>query len=270
MRWLGDDTAMLAATREQIETFLDQRRIGPRTRYGWVSHLHAFYRWAISEELTDRDPTAGIIRPRLRRTLPRPAATADLLHALEVGSAKHRAWVLLAALQGLRCCEIAGLRREDVFEHEGLLRVVDGKGGAERIIPLHPEVLQALEAHGMGRTGWIFTRPKGGPYNGTYVSVEFIAFLRAADTAAKPHMLRHWFGTHLYASTKDLRLVQEMLGHQSPTTTTIYVAFDRHLADSAVQNLSFESRSSERQNGQDPERNDGEEDDGPDDMAAAS
>lgn len=243
MRWLGEEKRILNATRDDIETFLDLRSIGPKTRYGWISHLHAFYRWAITEELTERDPTAKIIRPRLRRNLPRPAATDDLMHAIEQGSPKHRAWVLLAAFEGLRCCEIAGLRREDVLESEGLLRVVHGKGGVERILPLHPDVLAALRALPMPRTGWLFYRAAGGPYNATHVSVEFNAFLRDVGVNSTAHAARHWFGTHLYAKTKDLRLVQEMLGHASPTTTAIYVAFDKHLANSAVQDLSLEDAS---------------------------
>jgi integrase/recombinase XerC len=163
--------------------------------------------------------------------------------ALAAGSPEQRTWVLLAAFQGLRCMEIAGLQREDVLETEGLLRVVHGKGGVERIMPLHQDVLDALLNLPMPRSGWIFRRSMGGPYKPDQMSTAFNNFLRDARVQVTAHQFRHWFGTHLYASTRDLRLVQEMLGHASPVTTTIYVAFDRASATRAVQDLSLEDAS---------------------------
>lgn len=129
---------LLEATRGDVEEFLDRRHIGARTRYTWLSHLHAFYAWAEREELSSNDPTARIVRPRLRRSLPRPADTDQLRQALEVADPQRRCWVLLAAFMGLRCQEIAGIRREDVLEADGVLRVVKGKGGKERLLPSTP------------------------------------------------------------------------------------------------------------------------------------
>src|ERR1039458_1440454 len=103
-RWLSP-RGLLAAQRDDVERFLDERRArsgGPivaRTRYGWLSHFHGFYPWAISEDLTTEDPTAHIIRPKMERTLPRPAATGELLAALQDASPLHRCWLLLAAYQ---------------------------------------------------------------------------------------------------------------------------------------------------------------------------
>jgi len=79
----------------------------------------------------------------------------------------------------------------------------------------------------------------GGPYSPQRVSVEFNRFFRSAQVDCTAHQLRHWFGTHLYSSTKDLRLTQEMLGHASPTTTSIYTAFDRTGAAEAVAALTL-------------------------------
>jgi integrase/recombinase XerC len=238
VKWL-QGKPLLEVTRTDVERFLDARDIGPRTRYGWLSHLHAFYDWAARDELTEHDPTSRIIRPKMRRTLPRPADTDELLSALGDACPKHRCWLLLAAYQGLRCQEIAGLRREDVLEAEGLLRVAMAKGGNERLLPLHPDVLEALKALPMPRVGWVFRRPRGGPYGPVALSQEFNRFLRDAGVDATAHHLRHWFGTSLYMDTHDLRLVQEMLGHASPTTTAIYTAFDQRAAGEAVRALGF-------------------------------
>lgn len=231
--------SLLSATREDIEKFLDARDIGSRTRYSWLSHLHGFYEWAIRDEVGTDDPTTRIIRPKMRRALPRPAATDELRHALDKAIPRHRCWILLGAYMGLRCQEIAGMRREDVLDSEGLLRVTKAKGGHERMLPLHEEVAQALKDLPIPRIGWVFLRPRGGPYPPAQLSFEFNRFLHQVGVDASAHQLRHWFGTNLYAQTHDIRLTQEMLGHANPATTAIYTAFDRRAAGEAVRAMSF-------------------------------
>ncbi len=236
LRWCGDRSPW-EVTQEEIEAFLDSRRIVPRTRHSWISHIHCFYEWAILSDLTDHDPTARIRRPKLRRSLPRPAATDELSRAMAIAGVELRCWIVLAAYQGLRCQEIAGLQRSDVQESAGLLRVVQGKGGYERVLPLHPEVLATLRALPMPRTGYVFSRPGGGPYPPRRLSVRFTTGLRACGVDATAHQLRHWFASELFQQTGDLRLVQEMLGHQSPATTAVYAAFDQRKAKPAVNAL---------------------------------
>lgn len=230
---------LLDATREDIESFLDSRNLGARARYCWVSHLHCFYEWAVDQDMTAVDPTAKIVRPKLRRGLPRPASSAELARAVKGATPTQKCWILLAAYQGLRCQEIGGLSREDVLEAEGLLRVVHGKGGHERLLPLHPEVYEALRSLPMPRSGWIFRTPMGAKYNPQYISSNFNQALRNLGVDATAHQLRHWFGSSLYAQTNDLRVVQEMLGHASPQTTSLYCAFDRKTATTGVHGLSL-------------------------------
>lgn len=236
LRWC-DDRSPFALNAEEIELFLDGRRIGARTRHSWLANLHAFYEWAVLHELTTIDPTERIRRPRVRRGLPRPAATDQLFEALAHATPMIRCWIVLAAYQGLRCQEIAGLRREDVQDTAGLLRVVHGKGGYERVLPLHPAVLDALRLLPMPSSEWVFRRPQGGPWRPDQLSVRFAGALRDLGVDATGHQLRHWFGTALYRDTHDLLLVQEMLGHASPATTAIYAAFDNRKARGAVNAL---------------------------------
>lgn len=233
MRWLGD-VDVFEATRAEIEEFLDGRDITPKSRHSWVSQLHVFYQWAIGEGLCTTDPTEHIRRPRLRRSLPRPASTQDLVFAIQGAVPEMRCWLLLAALQGFRCKEIAGLEREDVVETEGLIRVSHAKGMHERILPLHPDVLEALRCLPMPRTGAVF--PGVSPPK---LSRRVNDYLRDLGIPSTAHQLRHWFGTELYRSTRDLRLVQEMLGHQSPSATAGYTAFAHRDATEAVQKLGF-------------------------------
>jgi hypothetical protein len=125
--WMGD-RSVLDATDEDIQVFLDKRHIGTRTLYMWLSHLSAFYRWGVFQGFASSDPTERIARPRQRRDLPRRAESDELNRAMIVASAKIRCWLLLAAYEGLRVGEIAGLRREDIIESDMLLRVTRGKG----------------------------------------------------------------------------------------------------------------------------------------------
>jgi integrase/recombinase XerC len=231
-RWL-EPASLLDATRQDIESFLDGRRnaagrpITSRTRYAWLSHFNAFYRWAVIEGLTTTDPTLAIIRPKMRRNLPRPIADDDLARAMAEAPPQMRAMLALAAYQGLRCQEIAGLDREDVLDtrNPAVIVVVAGKGGQQRIVPLHREVLSALRCLPLPRSGAVFTRPRGGRHTPTTVSVAIRRYFAELGIVATAHQLRHWFGTGIYAQSHDIRMTQELLGHQSPNTTAIYVAW---------------------------------------------
>lgn len=238
-RWLGDRD-ILTATREDVELYLDSRRIVEKTRYCIISHLHVFYEWAIRSNLTTADPTAGIDRPRLPRRLPRPIATADLDVALTMAPPLERAVLALAAYAGLRCIEISRLTREDILDTEDPPVIVAfGKGSKERIVPLHPEAWRALRLLPLPKSGPLFRYTSGRPMSAWKVSHLGNAYLDKAGTDATMHQLRHWFGTHLYrTSGHDLLLVAALMGHESPATTTIYARYDRSGAREAVEALS--------------------------------
>jgi integrase len=228
--WL-DDRSYFAASAEDFKTFLDTRSCGPNARYTWISHIHCFYAWAVDEKLTVSDPTAHMERPTIRREPPRPADGAELKTAMAKAEPLHRCWIMLGAFQGLRCQEIAGLRREHVLEAEGLLRVIYGSRGNGRLLPLHPETLETLLMLPMPPAGWIFRQPMGGKFSPTALSVAFNAALRELGVDATAHQLRHFFGSSLYSATGDLRVTQKMLGHVTPATTTTYLDFRRPVGD---------------------------------------
>lgn len=245
-RWLGPDRSFFDATKEDVERFLDQRRtkkgrkICGRTRYYWIAHLHSFYIWAISEELTTTDPTAAIVRPKMRRVLPRPIDGDALADAIRGARPQMRAMLLLASFAGLRVQEIAGLERDDILETKGLIRVRHGKGRRERIIPLHPDVLEALRLLPMPKTGALFIRPWGGRHKPESVSLTIRTYLREdCGIDATAHQLRHWYATEVYANSKDIRVTQELLGHSDPSTTAAYVAYSHVDAAAAVASLTL-------------------------------
>lgn len=227
-----------AVTRDDVEETLDRRKLSARSRYCWLSAIHCFYEWAIEMGYLNDDPTARIVRPKMRKTLPRPMPSDDLKRAVAEAPPTIKCWLLLGAYQGLRCQEMAGLNAEDVLESEGLLRVVAGKGDRERLLPLHPAVLTALQALPLPPSGPLFRRRRmKDRYPPNQLSQELNVYLAGLGIDHSAHSLRHWFGTHFYITTRDLRLTQEMLGHYSPETTAIYTAFDRQRAAGAIEEL---------------------------------
>ena len=225
-----DVGSLLELTAEQIETALDRRKLRPVTRYGWISNLHSFYAWAIRNERATIDPTTMIDRPRLPQYLPRPIGDDDLAHAIGQAHGAIRAWLVLAAYAGLRCCEIATLDGRDVLPADGLLRV-HGKGGKDRLIPMHPTVADAI---GHVKSGPVFVDDDGEAFTPRRVSDLIGAHMRACGIDSTAHPLRHWFGTNMYRHSLDLRAVQQAMGHASPTTTAGYAAFSQQTIRDAV------------------------------------
>lgn len=231
--------SLVAVTREQIEDFLDPRPLGPRARYTYISHFHAFYEWALLEGLVGEDPTMRIQRPRLPRLSPRPIRTEELERALALAPPVEKAMITLAAFQGLRAKEIAGLMREDVLEHQDprVLIVASGKGGHQRVLPLHERTLPALRVADAPAAGYVFTRPNKDALYPHEVSHRINRYLHDLGIESSAHSLRHWFGTNVFARCKDLRVTQELMGHASPNTTVAYVAFSGVAAHDAVRGL---------------------------------
>ena len=219
-RWLAycDDKGVdwRRASAIDLELFLDDRPLGAVARATAICHLAAFYRWAAVQGLAD-DPTPGLIRPRIRRGLPRPIREVDLWAVYLTASGRLRLILGLAALAGLRACEIAGLRWDDVDLVAGRLRV-QGKGDVPRVVPIHPDLADVL-ADAPRPGPWVLGRQLGAHY----VSRLGCGALRDAGVSATLHQLRHRFGTVAYEhGGRDLLGVAELMGHASVVTTQGY------------------------------------------------
>lgn len=231
--------SVLEATAEDIEQMLDAREVSAKTRYIYLSDYSVFFRAMVRDGLVETNPTEDIIRPRQRAGLPRPIADDDLRHAIDTATPTIAAALTLAAYQGLRAAEAAHLQREDILDANDppVLYVVEGKGRKDRVLPLHPEVMSALRRAGLPRSGCVLTRPRGGGYPPAELSRAVNAHLHRCGIDATMHQARHWFGTKTYQASRDLRLVQALLGHSSPTTTAVYAAFDPTGAGPTVRSL---------------------------------
>lgn len=205
----------------------------------YIGQLRVFYKWAEGEDLLpSRDPARRLPVPACAHRLPRPPADPDVMAALAAAPERIRPWLALAGWQGLRAKEIALLRRDAVMDrHEPpvLLVVSDAtKGRRERAIPLSPVVLAELRAHGMPAKGYLFRRADHATGPNRPGRVSHVANEHLAEWGYTLHQLRHWYATRLLAETHDLRLVQHMLGHVSPATTSVYTAYDLASATAAM------------------------------------
>lgn len=237
-------TDLLHATRDDVAAFLATRTAkAPRTRYSYCSRIASFYRWAIAEGLTTHDPTGRVTRPQLPESVPRVIDTADLLRAVETAVPRTKCFLLLAAFAGLRCKEIAGVRREDLLLHQDppVLIVSSPKGRRERVVPLHPDVIVALRLHGLPRRGYVFPwwdDPDRSIRPGS-VSQLGNQHLHGMGIEETMHTIRAWFLTTVHNHTKDMRLTQQLAGHRSLDTTAGYVAVNALDAAAAVAGLAL-------------------------------
>lgn len=218
-------------TTEDIEDWLDKRDLQPEGRATEISHLRGFYKWAVMEGYLDHDPTVRLVRPRVARRLPRPMPEEDLAMAVEMAPDQIRAMLMLAAFAGLRACEIAGLCGEHVLIGEGVILVLEGKGGGMSSVPLAPQLVPVLRD--LPSSGPLFRLTDGRPMAPHNVSHWCNNYLHGLGIAHTLHSLRHRFGTAVYvAAGRDLRATQELLRHRTPVSTAVYTwVSPGHLAD---------------------------------------
>jgi integrase/recombinase XerC len=189
-----------------------------------LTYAALFFRWAEREGLITGNPCIKIVLPKKPVRLPRPIPQERLDRALSVARADLRAILCLATYAGLRAAEVAGLDWADVDLTRRRLRII-GKGNRERSVPIAALLLEALTAlpH---RTGPVIARLDGEPgtYRANALSSRVGRYLGALGIPDGLHSCRHYFGTELYRSTRDIRLVQRAMGHSSIINTEKYVA----------------------------------------------
>jgi integrase/recombinase XerD len=219
-----------------------------------LSGIKAFFKYLLTEDIISNDPTELVEAPKLGRKLPdtltfpeieRILATFDL-SLLE--GLRDRTMLELLYSSGLRVSELVGLQLTDIFQEIGFLRVF-GKGSKERFVPVGKEAMKFLktylgEIRGKRRNkdgsitdveikpeneNYIFLNQRGKPLTRVWVFLVIKeAVIKAGiNKVVSPHTFRHSFATHLIEGGADLRAVQEMLGHESITTTEIYTHLDR-------------------------------------------
>jgi integrase/recombinase XerD len=212
------------------------RPLRPASHRRKAACLRAFYRFCFREELLERDIGSSLDLPRAGRTLPDTLDLTEVEALLEAvpregkSALRDRALLELLYASGLRISEALGLDRHDLSLDSGSVRVI-GKGDRERLVPVGDVAIAVLRDYLADRVAG--DRPRGGP---VFLSSRgrrlgrmdgWRIIRRAASLAGltghvTPHTLRHSFATHLLEGGADLRVVQELLGHASITTTQLY------------------------------------------------
>jgi integrase/recombinase XerD len=233
----------------EIFSFLDEERnqgVSMSTTARRLSSIRMFVRFLASENIITKDYASQLRYPNLWKRLPNFLTLEEVdrfLSAPDENSLlgiRDRAMLELFYATGARVSEITGLNLQGVNRSLKLLRIT-GKGGKERIVPFGDRAAESLDRylnHVRGRLiernrssdkGWVFLSRNGNALTRDWVFrlVRIYAARAGLDAKATPHVLRHSFATHLLERGADLRVVQELLGHVSITTTEIYTHLDR-------------------------------------------
>lgn len=237
-------------TEEELRTFLYGKKYAPNTFNLYCLSLKAFYKWMKKNGYRKGpNPVKNIMLPRLSRGVPRPMADRELGRALAYAPKRIRLMLLLGAYAGLRASEIANLRVSDLDIEAMMIYVMDGKGGKNRSVPLHPDVLDAFYSYAgtsIGGKGLIFfiDERRSPELNARWVGSELQDFYDKYALDMTTHQLRHWFATHMFKVTKDIVTVSKLLGHSNLSTTMVYAQWDMELGVSGVNGLvgSFDKR----------------------------
>jgi integrase/recombinase XerD len=205
-----------------------------------VVAVRGFHRFAVADGLTDRDPAGAVKPPTPAKRLPKALPLSDVEAILEAAGApgtslalRDRALLEVLYGTGARISEAVGLDVDDIDETDGTV-LLRGKGGKERLVPIGSYARDAVAAYlvrarpelaSTGRSGAaLFLNAQGGRLSRQSA---WAVLVKAADRAGvtrdvSPHTLRHSFATHLLDGGADVRVVQELLGHASVTTTQVY------------------------------------------------
>ena len=210
-----------------------------------ISGIKAFYKYCMQEQISQVDPTELLVAPKLKKKLPDTLTFEEielLIGQIDLSTpegTRNKAMLETLYSCGLRVTELINIRRSHLYLDIGFIRVI-GKGDKERLIPIGTEAIKHLQIYlqeirfkmneKKGNEDIAFLNRRGGKLSRTMVFYIIKELAQEANLKKNisPHTFRHSFATHLVEGGADLRAVQEMLGHESITTTEIYTHLDRN------------------------------------------
>ena len=215
-----------------------QRRLSSESVYLEIAALRAFFRYAVAEKLLPLNLAENLSLPRRWKRLPKSLSDAEIEQLLKPpventpAALCDQAILELAYASGLRLAELRGVRLEQLHLDAGFINVI-GKGNKERIVPVGQKAVAALRNYlAVGRPALVtprtpanvFLTRRGTPFAAMTMWLRIHRRARRAgiERRVTPHMLRHSFATHLLEHGADLRVIQELLGHASISTTEVY------------------------------------------------
>jgi len=238
-------------SREDLEAFVHHiaQELSPRSQARIISGLRGFFDYLVLEDYRADNPMELIEAPKLGRKLPDTLSVSEMGNLLESVDRStpegERNRAILETLYGcgLRVSELLDLRLSDLYFEEGFLKA-RGKGGKERFVPVGPVTRKYIELyrneiriHHKPQKGFedvLFLNRRGRRLTRAmiFTIVKQQAALAGIRKKVSPHTFRHSFATHLLQNGADIRAIQQMLGHESITTTEVYMHVDRqHLSE---------------------------------------
>ena len=244
--FLGDKK-MEEATFEDLQQFLKhlyKSDYNARSQARIISGMRAFYRYLIYANVLETDPTELLDAPKIGMHLPDVLTVEEIQSIMDVidlstpEGHRNRAMAEVMYGCGLRVSELVTLRISNLFFDDGFVKVV-GKGNKERLIPIGQTAMKMVNLYldgkrkelkiKKGEEDYVFLNRRGSHLTREMVFMLVKKWVKDAgiDKTVSPHTFRHSFATHLIEGGADLRAVQEMLGHESITTTEIYTHLDQ-------------------------------------------
>jgi integrase/recombinase XerD len=249
-------------TQQQLEQFLiyvSEYGLSARTQARILSGLKAFYKYLSIEDVIEDNPTELLEAPKIGRKLPDVLSVEEinkLINAIDLSKAegeRNKAMLETMYSCGLRVSELVNLRLSNLNFNEGFIHVI-GKGSKERIVPIGSIAIKHINIYikavrnyqqniKKGNEDVVFLNRRGSKLTRVmiFTIIKQLCEKSGINKTISPHTLRHSFATHLVEGGADLRAVQEMLGHESITTTEIYTHLDRDYLRQAI--LDFHPRS---------------------------
>jgi len=209
-----------------------------------ISGLRQFYKYCLIEQISTKDPTALLEGPKLKRLLPDTLSYEEIESIItEIDLSKPEGGRNKAIIEtmyscGLRVSEVVNLKLSNLYLDVGFIRVI-GKGDKERLVPIGSSAIKYINIYKddirvhvpikTGKEDFLFLNRRGQQLSRVmiFLIIKELAKQAGIRKNISPHTFRHSFATHLVEGGADLRAVQEMLGHESITTTEIYTHLDR-------------------------------------------
>jgi integrase/recombinase XerD len=247
-------TSPIAIDANIVKQFIYEvaKKLNPRSQARIISGLRSFFDYLVFEEYRNTNPTDLLETPKIGTKLPDTLSQDEidaLINAIDLShpqGERNRTIFETIYSCGLRVSEAITLKNSDLFFEEGFIRVL-GKGNKERYVPIHENTQRyikryqkAIRSHILPQksfedTLFLNRRGKGLSRQMIFMILKDLALKIDLKKKISPHTLRHSFATHLLQNGADLRAIQQMLGHESITTTEVYVHVDKSYLKQVVE-----------------------------------
>lgn len=228
--------------------------LSARTQARVLSGVKHFFHYLLLDGILQEDPSELVEMPKIGQKLPEVLTIEEIdamIDTIDLSTNEgHRNKAILETLYscGLRVSELVNLKFEELFFDEGFIRVI-GKGNKQRLVPVSPTVEKEINLYDKGirrhmriqpgNESFVFLNRRGAKLTRVmiFTIIKNLAERAGIQKNISPHTFRHSFATHLLEGGANLRAIQEMLGHESITTTEIYTHLDQHFLKDAIQSF---------------------------------